>query len=952
VGFDRRRGAGVSGIIDMMGAGGNTVQFNARIYGWSQAFKHAIIDRHGRSSGGVIKFRLGDLSGGGKGQGKVEPSWFPVPSSIKNAGGNLTIQVHDGCRVTVPVKITNIAISYAEKAEDVADINFDWQITGVPTWTWGGSQKSVSAPANSEVEIYDGLSKFLDPQGLVDGATQNIDIEGIGDSDSDEITRIAGIVAAAVTPVTGLKIVDYAFSRTDSNGGRLAIKWGHVDHKDERENPEYQDNTDPHDLETYRTRALVYTTASPPVTPATPSGQKLDSYRDVKIHDTKSIRFYRWQKTDSKDRAELPERWEKVDPNGIASQASDSLLDGTPVTPAGYVNRGVTTKNLTTDHYLNVVEAGLRSTVQDVEFPGTFVNKDDEEIETTGQKTVVHDTGSTPSDPTPPTESIIFTSKTTELNINKSVTEWNYKPLTSKQEVEAGGTRAQVDPDSLVITGQQTVVYTIADGAPIDGTFTPPAGGIVAGSYTRQLSQTKSSKIAMFASMTPRQELEAGEGSIVRLDPKEIETHGQQTKVYTTADGAPSDGSFTVPSDAAIFDYYTVQLSQTKSKKVVGIKPLDSEQAIEIPGSVVEYDPADDLETRGKKTTVYTTSGGEPSDPSPPANTKIVSSYTVQHSQTKSSKVWKFEPQTSKDKIEQGGTFVKVDASGIRSVAQGVAVNGSPAAPSGLVARFTTTQALSDFNTKTEVDYGVQTVKQEIENDNTEAIRSFIDADINRIATVGTSSSDAATIANTILSSFRSESFALRLNVKKLTPDRYMAVKEYYDPGVMVVGKSYARPTPVEARYNAASDIVEVYVSSVKQFDTTWQWVQVTPARITGYIRRFTLIRWFPAGTTIPEFLNQIGKVNNATFLGLDTGTCYYEGPEYSCKLGNPNSGPFRMGYNFYADSIGIFDLFTWQSEFLSDAEGLAVGWTDAEDLWGAGIYTLPDQADFSGFLA
>ena len=247
------------------------------------------------------------------------------------------------------------------------------------------------------------------------------------------------------------------------------------------------------------------------------------------------------------------------------------------------------------------------------------------------------------------------------------------------------------------------------------------------------------------------------------------------------------------------------------------------------------------------------------------------------------------------------------------------------------------------------VTWGLSDTKDQVELGGSDSVRSFVDANMDRVTTLvdTTAGTSASAIANALLSGFQAENFALKLSVKKLNPVKAAVTKEYFDPGIMVIGRSFIDPTPQLAFLDGG--VVKVYVASAMDLDATRAWYLVTPSILTNWVRRFVLVRWFPAGATIPEFASLAGKTNVASFLGLAAGTCYYEGPEYACKVGATTNGPFRMGYNFTAKSLGIFSLNGWQPE-LAYTDGLTVGVNLASALGFSG--SVPATGDFSGFLA
>jgi hypothetical protein len=158
-----------------------------------------------------------------------------------------------------------------------------------------------------------------------------------------------------------------------------------------------------------------------------------------------------------------------------------------------------------------------------------------------------------------------------------------------------------------------------------------------------------------------------------------------------------------------------------------------TQEDLEFPETYVHLDPLD-LTNNGQTLTVFPT-GTPPSDPAPPSHTKIVEKWSIQltsQGTPKSYEVWRFEPQTSVDKIEQGETIQRIDLSGLETSGKSVRVDATASAITGTIPRFTTTQKLSDWHTKNGVEYGLRTTSQDIEFPGT-----FVDIDLRGITTNG-----------------------------------------------------------------------------------------------------------------------------------------------------------------------------------------------------------------------
>lgn len=646
MGFNRGFNGGLTGSLVTMNIpgqdGGNVC--TARIFTHGGSVTHDLINRTGRGSGGVTKYRLGDLKGGGYGKGKAQTSGPPAPTSIQYATGTITEQLTDGCSVTIPVRLTEIAWSQAEKTEDGWDVSFKWALDGEPAWDWNGTQITPDVPAANSQETYEGLAKVADNNGLTTSAVQRIDRQGVDDTDAAENAAIATIIGAASTPISGLKLVDTSMVRTDATGIVVLLKWGLVDSADAIQNPETKTVTDPLGLESSATRASVYTTGSPPSNP-TVSGVTLRTYEDIKLNDTKSERVYafgerttkedvefpgsrinidpadlstngeqttvhntgstpadpappthtkivshwtvaltsagtpkssttwRFEPQTSQDKIQQDESYIATDPLGLKSEAKQTLVDATPDPPDGFVTRVTTTRDLSDWHSATSIEAGLRTTQEDIEFPETRTDTDPTDLTTTGQKVTVHSTASPPADPSPPTHTKIISKWTIQLTsagTPKSYTAWRFAQQTPKDKIQQDETFTTTDASGLTSTAKATLV---------DATPSAPAGFVARTTTTRSLN-----------------------------------------------------------------DWHTASSIECGLRTTIEDK--------EFPDTYTNVDP-EGIDTEGRKLTVHNTSS-PPSDPTPPSGTKIVRKTTYQYTSAgtaKSYTVWDFATNDSADKI-------------------------------------------------------------------------------------------------------------------------------------------------------------------------------------------------------------------------------------------------------------------------------------------------------------
>ena len=252
----RGRGGGFVGLIDLKindDPSLTGIAFNADILAHTGQWQARPIDRTGRGSAGVSKYRLAD----DRFTFSVPSCRFrwdgpPIPASIKHCYGTITQVLENDpeeggagvCTLATPVKVTKCDFAHVEEGEGASDL-WTGSLAGVQNGpqvlTWNGVRMTFNPPAYNTQETYKGLGKRYDPCDLETAAVQRIDVEGLEDNDPAEVTAIRNLVASAVAPITGLKIVTADFSKgeegDDSTGGAIVINWGLSNTQDQIELP-------------------------------------------------------------------------------------------------------------------------------------------------------------------------------------------------------------------------------------------------------------------------------------------------------------------------------------------------------------------------------------------------------------------------------------------------------------------------------------------------------------------------------------------------------------------------------------------------------------------------------------------------------------------------------------------------------------------------------------------
>ena len=501
---NRGRNGGFYGVIDfnkesLPGLSDN-IQFNIYAKSHTGNMRARAINRTGPlTTLGQPKFRLADVRGGFQFTGEFPANGYPVPSDIRYATGTLTQQLEANLTCVSQIRLTDLTWTHVEAGKNATEV---WQVSGrcvlsgKQVWTWKGKQYTTTAPAANDSETFEGRSKTYDARGLRTAATVRIDCEGIGPLDATETAKLTALIAAYTTPPQpNLKPVTSTLTRgeDDSNGCQIAVQFALQDSKDDVETPRNTIASDPYDLDSVYTQAIVFPAGTPPSDPSvptepfsptnsTPTALKLRMRTDQKLNDQYSFRLYQWTKRTTKDDRELEHRVTTVDPQGLQSEASDALLDGTPSTPSGFVSRGLSITYPTTDHNVQIIRGGVRTTADDLTFPGTFVDVDPNDLTTNGRQTLIFTTGGTVPSATVPTHTKIVGQATYQLTnastTAKSYIVYRFEPTNSIDKVQYGESADTTDPN---------VIQSMSKITTVDAVPTLPSGSIlVPRTYSKQ----------------------------------------------------------------------------------------------------------------------------------------------------------------------------------------------------------------------------------------------------------------------------------------------------------------------------------------------------------------------------------------------------------------------------------------------------------------------------------
>lgn len=771
------RNAGVTGLIDIQGA----PKFTARVYRFSETIQAPLRPRV-QPGVAAPAFRADPDSMQLLVSGTARADGFPTPASLRGVSGTITLQFNTGLTQSVPVVVQSAQVSYDEASQDAWSVVLTCAATGPVTWAgWPGTQHVPSAPAYSELEVV-GRSKSLDPNELVESSVKIIDVDGLDAADATEVSKLVtlfaeeppvpfhklraasllrdGAFGATISLTFGLtdtkEDVERAQTQTTLDGDRIAsaatvalvnaiptppvdqpfvertvrtvelndgstlkiADYGLSTPKDDLQNPGRVIVTDPSDLATSGTHTDVYLTSGAAPSYSAPAGLQITGYSTETINRQVTKKVYQVGKTTEAQKVEYGASETFTDPSNLESWANVGTIDFEPSPPGLLVERGTSLKQLTPDHALYTLRSGLRTTEQDITFPGTWANVDPLGIEGDGQQVLIYATGGGVPGATVPSGLQNVGSRVQDENVLRKRVTYRFDVLNSEQKLEYPRTRAVTDP--WLIDSAETRADVFTNGAPpndpvisgllkIDHHDIPvtPTKTLRVWEYGRNDSKTKIERGGSVETVDPldigsrmvaarlnaplgpavgwveretsTRDLDADNtvytteyglrnseqditmpGTWVDTDPLGVDTKGLQTAIYPTADPPPAA---TVPSGTQTVGSHVEEINQLKKKVVYRFDVLDSHQRLEYPRTRALVDPWD-LDSERTAADVYT--GSPPSDPVF-AGLRKVGHADIPVTPTQTMRTWEYGKNSSKDRLLLSAQSEIDDPEGIAS---------------------------------------------------------------------------------------------------------------------------------------------------------------------------------------------------------------------------------------------------------------------------------------------
>lgn len=570
-------------------------------------------------------------------------------------------------------------------------------------------------------------------------------------------TTLSGPSASPAPPLDELQLVSTEQVQLNRVKSVQNSVYDVLNSEEKRTYPKTSTTDDANNIDDEAMRAQFWDTGfTPPATPsdAPANNVKLIKFVDVPITPTKQLRVWLYGERNTRDEEVLKNYNTVADASNLESIAVRACLDTESISdPAGYVLRLTKTYPLSfslgTNRTVTVKVYGLRTTKADIENPGTYANLDPLAIDSNGKDTDVYLTSSgVPAAPSLPSAELqIVNNKIEVINTLMSQRTVEFDTLTSEQKRTYPKISTTDDAQNINDEAMRSEFWNVGDSPPATPSDVPANNVKLVEFADFPVTPAKNIRVWRYGERNSRDDVVL----------KHYETTADASNLESEAMRACLDGeSISDPSGYTLRLTKTFPLSfslgvnRTLTVKIYGLRTTKAD--IENPNTSTEIDP-DAIETHGKKTTVYLTSGGVPADPTPPTNTQIVASRIEVINDLESQKEWIFRANKS---------------------------------------------------------------GQEIVNAETISTRSPIDAWTDVVVSIIDDASDCSVIADAQWAVFKSDPSLVKLAVKRITPAKVKVVYFYADSGITVAGETYGAPRVVPARLNSgtlevyASQVIDI----------------------------------------------------------------------------------------------------------------------------------------------
>lgn len=317
-----------------------------------------------------------------------------------------------------------------------------------------------------------GLTDTLDdiqmPGTRADADAQDLEDGGVATVVSDTST----IPATPTAPGTSTLVL---VSSTQRNDGKWVhqFRYGPVNTQQAKEYAGTTSEIDPAAIRDGGSALVVNASSTAPAAPAAPGASKLIATESTRLTSGgKWQHVFRYGTRTSQDEIEQEGTETTADANVLDARARITVVTAsdippvTPTAPTSQKLRTTTTRQRTDGLWVHTFAYGLTDTLDDVQMPGTVARADAQDLEDSGEATVVNASSTPPSTPSAPGTSVLVYVDSTQLNDTEWKHRFTFGPANTKQAKEFAGTVTRIDAQALDDGGTALVV---------NGSSTPPA---------------------------------------------------------------------------------------------------------------------------------------------------------------------------------------------------------------------------------------------------------------------------------------------------------------------------------------------------------------------------------------------------------------------------------------------------------------------------------------------
>lgn len=537
MGLAEGRNAGITGIVDLPG---QSAKFNVWVRGWGTDLSAQMMEAAGRGDTEWPEQRPLSMGGMIIVNGSVRLDASPLPDKWRGERGSLVVTQHTGSSITYIVRVVREKFDKSTKEQGLWDATLVCQIIADPVTAGFGTIPSSVAETLSDKELWAGIGKTIDPQGLQTLVAQRFLWWGIGDNDTAELAKIGTFLSAAAAPVNGLKLRPGVFHRLSKNAATFDAVWGLTDTAEDVVNPSTVENIDPQKLQSGGTVAAINATPAIPALPGQTLVERTTATRE--LNDAKTLNVKTYGQRDTKDDVEMPGSIKNDDPYDLSDQAAITLVtasSASPTTPAAPLGQlvEIEREQLNRDAWRHTFRFRNLNSEQAIEFPAATIETDPSALQDVDRQADVTDSSTPPSTPTPRVTDLklrVIRSQRVGGTPEKWLHTWEFGRRTTQQDIEMPGTITGADISGL--RDSATITQVTASSSP-PSTPAAPLGQIVK-VETEQLHGSDGGRwrhTFTYANTTAQQEVEFA-GTVYDDDQSTAATEDEDRQAFVRDD--------------------------------------------------------------------------------------------------------------------------------------------------------------------------------------------------------------------------------------------------------------------------------------------------------------------------------------------------------------------------------------------------------------------------------